>query len=160
MTSSVVGGVTSAASHTWTNRNHSTGSDASWSSDEFDRKKCKASTTIPAFGRPALVDDRSRSSLRSPTSIHEGNSRSTVRPKSRGEITQPAEVFSRPIPVGIGKLGDDVPGTDRRGRLEQPDEVVGFFVRPQASELDVEHLHAGVGQTIAHTGDHRPIADQ
>ena len=60
--------------------------------------------------------------------------------RSRGAVAQLAEVVGRSVLIGIRELGDDVPGADRRRRVEQSHEVLGLLVRPQASELDVEYL--------------------
>ena len=67
-------------------------------------EKCKASTTIPAFDRPA-----------SPTMVAGTHEVAHLHPRRkleidcqaevRGEITQPAEVFSRSMPVGDREAG-------------------------------------------------------
>ena len=104
----------------------------------------------PGVGPTDVCDDVGCRGARSPTSIHEGNSRSTVRPKSSGEVAESTEPLGGSVPIGIRQLADDVAGADRRRRLEQPEEVVGLLVRSEPSELDVEHPHAGVGQRARH----------
>ena len=48
-----------------------------------------------------------------------------------------------------------MPGPDRGGRFEDTAILLGLVVRPEPGEFDVEHLEAGVGETLRHTADHR-----
>ncbi len=61
---------------------------------------------------------------------------------------------------GSGSWLDDVAGSDRRGGLEQPEVVVGVFVRSEPGELDVEDAQPVVIETFVDSFDHRPIAGQ
>ena len=103
--------------------------------------------------------DRGRRA-RSPTSIHEGNSRSTVRPKSVARSHRWPKRSVAPLRSGSRKLGDDVPGADRRGRFEQPEKSSGSSSGPSRASSTSSTSHAGVGQSFAHAPDHRRVADQ
>ena len=159
MTPSTVGGTAAGASHSWTNRNHSRGSDANASSDDPERKKCSASTRIPALGRPTAATTAGRGvevADLHPRRELEVDGQSEV----AGVVAQPSEPLDGPVPIGIRQLADDVTGADRRGCLEQPEVVVGVLVRSEPGEFDVEDAQPGVGETFVHSIDHRPITGQ